>query len=117
MMKYFTLKNLGWVLTILCSFLFIMGGVSKVTGTEEMIQNFTAMNMLPYLTLVGIGELIGVLLLLYPRTSVYGALLLSTIMAGAVTLHLSYFGGANIGIPFVLGAVAWTGHCLRTYTK
>jgi hypothetical protein len=54
---------------------------------------------------------------LYPRTSVYGALLLSTIMAGAVTLHLSYFGGANIGIPVVLGAVAWTGHCLRTYTK
>ena len=116
-MKYFTLKNLGWVFTILCSFLFIMSGVSKVTGTEEMIQNFTAMNMLPYLTLVGIGEIIGVILLLYPRTSVYGALVLSTIMAGAVTLHLSYFGGANMGLPVALGLVAWTGHLLRTSTK
>ena len=117
MMKYFKLKNLGWLLTAACSFLLITSGISKITGSESMIQAFTTMNMLPYLTMVGIGELVGVMLLLHPRTSAYGALTISTIMSGAVVMHLSYFGGANLLMPVMLGVFAWSGHCLRAYTK
>ncbi len=115
MMKYFTLKNLGWLFTTVCSFMLIMSGISKVTGSEQMVQTFQLFNMLPYLTLVGIAEIVGVLLLIYPRTSIYGALVLSSIMSGAVVMPLSYLGGASLFVPVSLGLFAWTGHCLRSY--
>lgn len=116
MMKYYTLKNLGWVFTAICSLMLLMSGVSKVTGSEQMVQNFTLFNMLPYLTMVGVAEIVGVILLVYPRTSIYGALVLSSIMSAAVALHMSYLGGANLMIPVLLGLMAWTGHCLRSYS-
>lgn len=115
MKKYLTLKNLGWVLTILVSLMLGMSGVSKLIGTQEMINNFTFMNLLPYMSVLGIVELLGVGLLVYPKTSKYGALILSCYLSGAVALHLSLMGGQGIVMPIVLGLVAWTSHCLRSY--
>lgn len=115
MKKYLTLKNLGWLVTAIVSFMLFMGGFMKITQSQEMVQNFTNMNLLPYITLVGVFELIGVVLLIIPRTSVYGALILGTAMTGAVTLHFALFGGAGAMVPFLLGLGAWTAHCLRKY--
>lgn len=115
MKKYLTFKNLGWLVTAVVSFMLGMGGFMKVTHAEGMVQNFTNMNLLPYLTFVGVFELIGVVLLIIPRTSVYGALILGTAMTGAVTLHFALFGGAMSLTPFLLGLGAWTAHCLRKY--
>jgi len=42
---------------------------------------------------------------------------LSSVMSGAVAVHIAMFGGAGIFVPIFLGAAAWAGHCLRTYTK
>ena len=117
MKKYLTLKNLGWLLTVIVTFMLGMGGLSKITGSEAMTTNFTAMNMLPYMALVGVMEVIGVVLLLYPKTSIYGAVLISCIMSAAAVIHLSYMGGAGIIIPVILGLLAWTGHCLKEYSK
>jgi uncharacterized membrane protein len=117
MKKYLTLKNLGWLLTAIVTFMLGMGGLSKIVGTEEMTTNFTAMNMLPYMALVGVMEVAGVVALCIPRTSIYGALVLSSVMSGAVAVHIAMFGGAGLLVPIFLGAAAWTGHCLRTYSK
>jgi hypothetical protein len=117
MKKYLTLKNLGWLLTAIVTLLLGMGGVSKITGTDAMTANFTAMNMLPYMSLVGMMEIAGVIALVVPRTSIYGAVLLSSVMSGAVAVHIAMFGGAGILMPIFLGASAWAGHCLRTYSK
>jgi hypothetical protein len=38
-------------------------------------------------------------------------------MSAAAVIHLSYMGGAGVLIPIVLGLLAWTGHCLRAYSK
>jgi hypothetical protein len=73
--------------------------------------------MLPYMALVGVMEVAGVIALCIPRTSIYGALTLSSVMSGAVAVHVAMFGGAGIFIPIFLGVAAWAGHCLRTYTK
>jgi uncharacterized membrane protein YphA (DoxX/SURF4 family) len=117
MKKYLTLKNLGWGLVILTAFMLLMSGTQKIIGTEEMVKNFTFTNLLPYLALVGVTEVIGVALLVYPKTSIYGAVVLSSIMSAAAVIHLSYMGGAGVLIPIVLGLLAWTGHCLRAYSK
>jgi uncharacterized membrane protein YphA (DoxX/SURF4 family) len=117
MKKYLTLKNLGWLLTAIVVFMLGMSGVSKVIGTEEMVNNFTYIKLLPYLTSVGVAELVGVVLLVIPRTSGYGALILSSIMSAAAAVHLSYMGGDKVIVPIVLGALAWASYCLRKYSK
>jgi len=117
MKKYLTLKNLGWVLTVIVSAMMLMSGTTKIIATEEMVKNFTAMNLLPYMALIGVTEVIGVALLLYPKTSIYGALLISTVMAGAASIHLSLMGGSGLLMPVLLGSLAWVGHCLRSYSK
>ena len=117
MKKYLTLKNLGWLLTILVSVMLGSSALSKLLGTKEMIDNFTFMNLLPYLDLLGMVELAGVIMFIVPTTSKYGTVLLSSYLSGAVAIHLAMMGGQGIFIPFLLGVVVWTGHCLRTYTK
>ena len=117
MKKYLTLKNLGWLLTAIVTFMLGMSGLSKIFGADEAVANFTAMNLLPYMALVGVMEVAGVIALCIPRTSIYGAVLLSSVMSGAVAVHIAMFGGVGLFMPIFLGAAAWTAHCLRTYTK
>ena len=117
MKKYLTIKNLGWIFTVIVSAMMVMSGTSKIIATEEMVKNFTFMNLLPYMALIGATEVVGVALLLYPRTSIYGAILITTVMAGAASIHLSLMGGVGLLMPVLLGSLAWVGHCLRTYSK
>jgi uncharacterized membrane protein YphA (DoxX/SURF4 family) len=115
MKKYLTLKNLGWLLTAMVSFMLGMSGISKVIGTEEMVNNFTAMNLLPYLALLGVVEVAGVVLLIIPKMSKYGAVLLSSFLSGAVAIHLSMMGGAGVLVPIILGIMVWAAYYLRTH--
>jgi hypothetical protein len=117
MKKYLTLKNLGWLLTAIVTFMLGMSGLTKIVSAEQQVTNFTAMNLLPYMALVGVMEVAGVVALCIPRTSIYGAVILSSVMSGAVALHLALMGGSGFLVPVVLGCLAWTAHCLRTYTK
>lgn len=116
MKTYLTLKNLGWLLTAVLTIVLGMSGVSKLIGTEEMVKNFTYMNLSPYMTILGIVELLGVILLILPKTSKYGAVLLSSYLSGAVAMHLSVMGGVGVVTPIILGMLVWSAHCTRTYT-
>ena len=117
MKKYLTLKNLGWLFTAIVVFMIGMSGISKLIPTDEMIKNFEFMKLTPYMGLIGFLEVLGVGLLVYPKTSIYGALLTSCTMSGAISIHLSLMGGVGTIVPFLLGALAWTAHCLRSYTN
>ena len=116
MKKYLTLKNLGWLITAVVVFMLGMSGFGKVAQSEEMVQNMTFFNLLPYMTWIGAFEIISVALLIYPKTSIFGALGITAAMSGAVAVHFSYLAGAGIMIPIVLGLLAWSAHCLRAYT-
>ena len=113
MKKYLTLKNLGWLLTAVVTFLLGMAGVSKILGTQEMVNNFTYFKLLPYLTLVGVAEVVSVILLVIPRTSFWGALLVGSIMSAASVMHLSAMGGQGLLIPVLIGVLGWVSHFLR----
>jgi hypothetical protein len=113
MKKYLTLKNLGWLLTAIVAFMLGMSGVSKIIGTQEMVGNFTYLHLLPYLSTVGALELTGVILLVIPRTSIIGAVILGSVMTAAAAMHLSYMGGQGLLIPVVLGLLSWSSYLLR----
>ena len=115
MKKYLTLKNLGWLLTAITVFMVGMSGFSKLFATEEMVKNFEFMKLTPYMALLGVVELLGIGLLVLPKTSIYGAVLIGSYMSGAVAVHLSLMGGAGLFIPILLGVLAWSSYCLRTH--
>ena len=80
------------------------------------VNNFTYLKLLPYLTLVGVLEIVAAVLLLINKTSVYGAALVGSIMSAAVAIHLSVIGGGAL-VPVLIGIFAWVGYFLRTYSK
>jgi hypothetical protein len=115
MKKYFTLKNLGWLLLLLTTFMLGNAALNKVIGAPEMISGFEFMKIPQYRIWVGLGELLALGLLLFPRTANYGAILITSFMSGAIALHLSLFGGANVHIPVIIVLLAWCGYCMRAY--
>jgi hypothetical protein len=117
MKNLFTWKNLGWVFTAVVTLMLGMTAIGKLSNSEDLVKSFEMMKLLPYMKWIGIAEFLGIGLLVYPRTSIYGAVLISSLMSGAVSLHLALMGGASLMVPIMLGVLAWSAHCLRAYTK
>ncbi|MBW1297399.1 DoxX family protein [Aquimarina litoralis] len=93
-------KWLTWLLTIICSIIFLLASLGKFRLEGNMYDNFIRWNY-NGLTLicVGIIELIGAILLLIPRFRKYGIVLLISIMLGAVFTHFRNF--EELGFPLL----------------
>ena len=100
-----------WVLQIGAAGMFLMAGFLKLSGNEQMVGLFEKIGVgqwFRYLT--GALEVAGAILLLLPRTSGLGALMLAGVMAGAVMTHVFIVGGSPlmaIILLVVTGVVAW----------
>jgi putative oxidoreductase len=100
-----------WVLQIAAAGMFLMVGFLKLSGDAQLIGLFKAIGLgqwFRYLT--GTLEVAGALLLLIPRTSGLGALMLVGVMTGAVLTHVLIVGGSPlmaIILLVVTGVVAW----------
>ncbi len=104
--------NVGlWVLQIGAAGMFLMAGFGKLSGDPQMVGMFDAIGLgqwFRYLT--GSVEVLGALLLLIPRLSGLGALLLVGTMLGAIATHLFIVGGSPlmaIILLIVTGIIAW----------
>lgn len=74
-----------WALQAILAAVFVMVGASKLVGAQDMVdlfQDVGAGQWLRYVT--GCLELTGAILLLIPRLSALGGLVLAGVMAGAV---------------------------------
>src|SRR6266404_4105408 len=100
-----------WVLQIAAAGMFLMVGFLKLSGDAQLVGLFEAIGLgqwFRYLT--GTLEVAGAFLLLIPRTSGLGALMLACVMTGAVATHLFIVGGSPlmaIILLVVTGVVAW----------
>ena len=100
-----------WVLQALVALAMLAAGGSKLAGAEPMVQQFETIGLgqwFRYLT--GGLEVAGAVLLLVPRLSGLGALLLSCVMAGAVAAHLVKLGGSPVPAMVLLAmllVIAW----------
>lgn len=82
--------------------MFLMAGGNKLAGNEQMVGMFEAIGIgqwFRYLT--GGIEVAAAILLLIPRFSGLGALLLIPTMIGAILTHLFIVGGSP-AVPIVL---------------
>ena len=74
-----------WILQIAAAGMFLMVGFLKLSGNAQLVRLFEAIGLgqwFRYLT--GTLEVAGAILLLIPRASGLGALMLAGVMAGAV---------------------------------
>ncbi len=82
-----------WVLRILAAIILLQTLFYKFSGAEESVYIFTKLGMEPWGRIgIGILELIAALLILYPRTTAYGAVLGMGLMAGAMYFHITKLG-------------------------
>jgi putative oxidoreductase len=104
--------NVGlWILQIGAAGMFLMVGFFKLSGDPRMVALFDAIGLGQWFRYVtGSLEVLGALLLLIPRLSGLGALLLMGVMLGAVPTHLFVVGGSPLSaiiLLIVTGVVAW----------
>lgn len=105
------MKILTLILQILLTLAFLLAGGSKLAGVPPMVQAFEKLGLgqwFRYLT--GCLEILGAVGLWIPRTSVFAALLLFCVMAGAVAAHLLRIGGdpiAALALLALSGCLVW----------
>jgi hypothetical protein len=107
------LSIIGWVITAIVSFFLLKGGFDKIRGTQEMVGNFSYMKLDKYRVAVGISEILGIVLLVTPGLSLYGMVIIVSLMSGAAALHLSLMGGDKTWLPVVIGVGAILSHLLK----
>jgi hypothetical protein len=100
----------GWVLHVLIGGLMIFSGSSKVFGfvPADAMEKY---GLTEQIRLIGTGEVLSALLLLVPRTSSLGVLLVSSFWGGAICLHMSH--GELYLMQSVLLVLTWVGAYLR----
>jgi putative oxidoreductase len=106
------IANVGlWILQIAAAGMFLMAGISTLSGDAQMVEMFAAIGLGQWFRYVtGSVEVLGAVLLLIPPTSGLGALLLVGTMLGAVATHLFILGGSPLpAIIFLIvtGLIAW----------
>ena len=105
------LNTVLWTLQVLVALAFVAAGSGKLLGSPDMIALFDAIGIGQWFRYVtGSLELVGALLLIVPRKTALGAVLLACVMAGAVVAHLTVLPTPPIA-PLVLFAlttlIAW----------
>ncbi len=82
-----------WVLKLLAAVIMLQTLYFKFTAAEESVYIFTQIGLEPYGRIgIGVMELIASVLILYSKTTVYGALLATGLMGGALFSHLTKLG-------------------------
>ncbi len=89
----------SWILRGIAAVILLQTLFFKFTGAKESVYIFTTLGLEPWGRIgSGVAELIGSILLLTPRTVVFGAALSLGVIAGAIVSHLAKLG---IALPAV----------------
>lgn len=107
------LSILGWILTMPVVYFLAKSGSEKIIGTNESVGNFQFMKLEKYRVMVGVSEIAASVLLMIPATSLYGLVLISSLMGGAVALHLSLMGGNKTWFPVLMGLLSIASYLIR----
>jgi uncharacterized membrane protein YphA (DoxX/SURF4 family) len=92
----------AWLVRVLVALIFIMAAYGKLTSAPAMVGLFEIINIGQWFRYVtGILELMAAIFLLIPALTIFGALLIVGIMAGAVATHLFIIGG-SFTLPLAL---------------
>ncbi len=87
------MKLTYWAIKLVPAVIMLQTLYFKFAATPESVYIFSKIGMEPYGRIgIGILELIASVLILIPRTTLYGAVLGLGLMAGAIKFHLTELG-------------------------
>jgi uncharacterized membrane protein YphA (DoxX/SURF4 family) len=102
----------GYILSALPVLMLLFSGVMKLVKPAPVVEGFVRLGYPESLALgIGIVELVCAVLYVVPRTSVFGAILLTGYLGGATATHLRI--GEPFFAPIVLGVMVWGGLFFR----
>ena len=106
MRKSNLLKYVVILLRIAIASIFILAGSGKFQTDTTMASNFRNWNLgIIVMVVVGVMEITGAILLLVPKTVLFGISILIVIMLGALIIHFLNF--EELGYPFLnIGLIA-----------
>ena len=86
-------EKISWAARIIVAIILLQTLFFKFTGAPESIYIFEKMGMEPWGRIgSGIAELIAGILILIPKTKIYGAILSLGVISGAIVSHLTKLG-------------------------
>lgn len=105
------LSVVSWLLRLVVAVILLQTLYFKFSGAEESIYIFSTLGMEPYGRIgSGIAELIAAILILFPRTTLLGAIIGCGVMVGAILSHLFVLGievQGDGGALFVLALITF----------
>ncbi|HEX4462061.1 MAG TPA: DoxX family protein [Polyangia bacterium] len=108
-----TAQLAGWGLSLLGAFPLVLSGSMNLVHHPTVIANLGALGWSKEAVRpLGVGKLLVALLTLIPATSLFGVVLATGWMGGAIASHLRA-GDKNITIQAALPIVIWIGFALR----
>ena len=104
---------IGWGITALLGLGLTFSAVMKFMRPPEMVKEFVERLGYPAETLLAIGitEITCLILFLFPRTAVLGAVLLTGYLGGAIATHVRIHD--NFVGPVIGGVLVWVALYLR----
>ena len=93
-----------WLLTGVTALLIAGSAFAKFSNSQKVVDSLTKTNVLDYIKLLGIAELVFLALFLYPRTSNIGFVLLACYFSGALAVEISH-RASLVGPLVILGLV------------
>ena len=118
-----TLRIIDWIVRIIVAVVLLQTLFFKFTGARESVYIFSTLGAEPWGRVgSGVVELVAAILLLIPRTAVYGAILALGTIAGAIFAHLTKLGIAvsavdDHGELFALAMVVFIGSLVVLYIR
>lgn len=101
----------SWILQIVCAAILFQTLFFKFAAAEESVYIFRTLGMEPWGRIgSGVVELAACVLLLLPRTAVFGAVLAVGVISGAIVSHLTRLGIVVLGdhgLLFALALCVW----------
>jgi len=98
----------SWILSAILAVVFLAQAVMKFMGMEFVQEMLNEGLNVPLwaIPVIGVFELVGAVLVLIPKTRVYGAALLILVMVGAIGTHMMNADWAGLLMPMMLGVMA-----------
>ena len=111
------MKKLGWGMAIVFAIFMVAASVApKLLGAEVATQAFIQIGWTSkYISLIGVLELLFTILFLIPRTSLFGAIMMTGLLGGALASHLRVDSPlfSHTFFSVYLGILMWTSLWLR----
>ena len=109
--RMIVVEGLLWVIALFLAWVFVRQGMAKFSDTSGWATAFRHWGYPTWFRIaIGVIELGGVALMLWPRVARWGAVAILVVMAGAWFTHIAFDGGRHMTsevVPITLASIVF----------